>query len=67
MEHIHSYTPDEETCPECGGHVYECFIGSRWVKTSTYIFRSWTGKRRIDGENYNGPVYVLGTEEVYDA
>jgi rRNA maturation protein Nop10 len=23
LEHYHTYTPDEEACPECGGHVYE--------------------------------------------
>lgn len=65
LEHYHPRTDDEARCDECGGHVYEVSIRGRWAKTSAYIFRSWSGPRRIDGENYNGPVYLLGTEEVH--
>jgi hypothetical protein len=67
LEHFHTYTDDEARCYLCGGHVYEVSIRGRWHKTSAYMFRSWTGSRRIDGENYNGPVYFLGTEEVHHA
>ena len=31
-----------------------------WVSVSYYIFRSWTGNRRLDGVAYNGPVVILG-------
>lgn len=31
----------------------------KWVEVSETIFRSWTGFRRINGEDYHGPVYVF--------
>jgi len=67
LTHIHSYTPDERTCDECGGHVYEVQTrpGGSWCKTSQWMFRSWSGARRIDGEPFDGPVYILGNREVY--
>jgi hypothetical protein len=34
----------------------------KWSVVSYYVFRSWTGKRRISGKPYKGPVFVLGTE-----
>jgi hypothetical protein len=33
-----------------------------WVRVEETIFRSWTGPRRLNGEDYTGPVYVLGTD-----
>lgn len=66
LSHVHNYTPDEAHCESCGGHVYEILLHNTWHQTTAYIFRSWTGARRIDGENYNGPVYVLGTKEVHN-
>jgi hypothetical protein len=32
-----------------------------WIQVSSYIFRSWTGPRRINGEPYDGPVFYLGS------
>ncbi len=29
-----------------------------------YIFRSWTGKRFLNGKRYYGPRYILGTNEL---
>jgi hypothetical protein len=37
---------------------------SEWVKVTEYIFRSWTGQRRINGVEYHGPCYYLGTDEI---
>jgi hypothetical protein len=65
LGHVHTYTPDEDACDECGGHVYEVKVNGRWCKTSAYIFRSWTGPRRLDGKDYNGPIFILGSEEVH--
>ena len=28
-----------------------------WVEATPVIFRSWSGPRRINGEEYHGPVY----------
>ena len=29
------------------------------------IFRSWTGERRINGDEHHGPVYALGSDVPY--
>jgi hypothetical protein len=42
----------------------EIMVNGYWVAVTEYIFRSWTGKRRIDGVEHDGPVYVLGTNEL---
>ena len=31
----------------------------KWVEVTYDIFRSWTGGRRIDGEPFDGKVYML--------
>ena len=41
----------------------EIKVKSNWVPTTSEIFRSWTGHRRIWGMEYHGPVYVLGKDE----
>ena len=63
LQHLHSWTPDERACGECGGHVYEVQIreGGPFVKVTAYIFRSWSGARKLDGEPFTGPVYILGS------
>lgn len=33
-----------------------------WVRVDEFIFRSWTGPRRLNGETYLGPVYLLGSD-----
>jgi hypothetical protein len=38
--------------------------GDRWCKTSFEMFRSWGGKRRINGKPYEGPVYNFLTNNV---
>ena len=43
-------------------------LGStRWVKVDEGIFRSWTGSRRLNGEDYTGPVFILGSDVLADA
>lgn len=43
----------------------EIIINNRWCKVASGEFRSWTGPRRIDGVEYNGPVYTYLTNEVH--
>lgn len=50
-----------ETGALCG--PVEIKVNSSWVPTTSEIFRSWTGQRRIWGVEYHGPVYVLGKKE----
>ena len=33
-----------------------------WVEVSENIFRSWTGPRQLNGQDYTGPVYLLGSD-----
>lgn len=40
--------------------MYEILVNDQWVKVSWYIFRSWTGERRLDGLKYYGPAAVIG-------
>ena len=35
-----------------------------WCETSVEMFRSWGGKRRINGKLYEGPVYNFLTNNV---
>lgn len=44
--------------------VLEIKIHGIWHKVSPYIFRSWSGARRIDDKEVEGPVYFLGSNEV---
>lgn len=34
-----------------------------WISVNAFAFRSYTGERRVDGKPYEGPVYILGTNE----
>ena len=34
---------------------------SRWLRVPPTDFRSFDGKRRIQGEEYEGPLYAYGT------
>jgi hypothetical protein len=43
---------------------YEIKINGSWAEVTSYIFRSWSGKRRIDGVDAIGPVYYLGSKKV---
>lgn len=63
LEHVHSLNTDEDNCEECGGHLYEIRLYGRWRKVTAYIFRSWSGERRLDLNMYQGPVYYLGTTD----
>lgn len=36
----------------------------RWIEVSEYIFRSWSGPRKLMGGLYHAPVYFLGSNKV---
>lgn len=42
---------------------YEILLNNRWLKVSEYIWRSFTGARCRDGKVWQGPRYILGTED----
>jgi len=33
----------------------------RWYRVTCIDFRSWDGKRKIQGQEYEGPLYAYGT------
>lgn len=35
-----------------------------WFRVTCRDFRSWDGKRRIQGEEYEGPLYAYGTNRL---
>ena len=37
-----------------------------WCRVTSREFRSFNGKRRISGQEYNGPVYLYGTNYLAD-
>ena len=41
----------------------EVQINEKWFRTTPREFRSWKGKRRIDGVEYEGPIYFFGTNK----
>jgi hypothetical protein len=45
--------------------IYEIKVHGGWITVNYYIFRSWGGQRRVNGADYGGPVYLLGTDTVY--
>ena len=47
-------------------HKFEIFYSrsNTWIEVDEYIFRSWGGRRMIDGEEWVGPTYYLGSEDV---
>lgn len=42
----------------------EIETGLGWVEVNEITFRSWMGRRKLNGGLYNGPVYGLGTDEI---
>lgn len=42
----------------------EIKVNGMFVKVSEWIFRSWSGERRINGKAYHHHVFYLGTDEV---
>jgi hypothetical protein len=41
----------------------EVQLNGNWYRTTAREFRSWGGKRRIDGVEYNGTLYYYGTNK----
>lgn len=45
------------------GPVLEVQVGAAWVEASGPEWRSWTGRRMVNGEEVHGPVYVFGSPD----
>lgn len=44
--------------------VFEIVTNGSWIKVDVYIFRSYTGQRRLNGRAWLGPVFMLGKSEI---
>jgi len=45
---------------------HEISIGSDYiVRVTESLWSAWTGRRYLNGEEYHGPVYKMGTDSVY--
>jgi len=58
----------ERRCSDWNGAMLgklEILVRRSWVEVSNYIFRSWAGERKKDGAPHYGPVYLVGSEEVF--
>jgi hypothetical protein len=42
--------------------MYEIQANKQWLTVTHNIFRSWGGKRRLNGKPYHGPMFYLGTK-----
>lgn len=46
--------------------LYEVGLGQTFTPTSADVFDAWTGPRRLNGLDYHGPIFNLGTSIAYD-
>lgn len=46
--------------------ISDNFFGTRWAETSSEMFRSWSGDRRINGVAFNEPVYKFLSNETVE-
>jgi len=48
------------------GSFQEILIAGNVLVVDNDLWRSWTGIRFLNGEEYHGPVYVMGTQKLYE-
>ena len=46
--------------------ISDNFFGTRWTETSSEMFRSWSGDRRINGVAFNESVYKFLSNETVE-
>ena len=57
---LNELVPDRIFDDSVGNTVYQVQCSSEWIEVTEAIFRSWTGLRRVNGEDHHGPVYKFG-------
>jgi hypothetical protein len=43
-----------------GEALLGCEVNGQWVEVHRYIFRTWSGLKRLNGKMYYGPSCLLG-------
>jgi hypothetical protein len=56
-------SPSRDFDDSIGEKVLQVMHGEEWIEVTEMVFRSWTGHRRINGEDHHGPVYNFGKVE----
>ena len=57
--------PETPTDDVAAGPLLEVKVNKSWVETTEDVFRSWTGLRRVNGEEHHGDVFPLGSDKLY--
>jgi len=52
---------DDELVPSLS---MEIMAGDEYVAAAPEVWRAWTGQRRLWGQEYHGPVYPLGKDDM---
>ena len=50
-------------------NVYEievCSVSEHWRKVSWFTFRSWPGRRRVNGQEFHGRVFYFMSPKVWN-
>jgi len=60
------YSPKRNFDDSIGQKILQVSLGENdtWIEVTEDLFKSWTGLRRINGEDYHGPIYNLGSNDV---
>lgn len=45
--------------------VYEAVLLGKSIFLTEATWRSWTGRRWVNGAEYHGPVFLMGTKTLY--
>ena len=48
------------------GDLLEISMGGQIIPVDKFLWNSWTGVRYLNGDEYHGPVYMMGTSKLYD-
>ena len=45
--------------------LLEIYVTCGLVSVKRELWRSWTGRRFVNGDEHHGPIFVMGSEEKY--
>jgi fibrillarin-like rRNA methylase len=60
VDEFNVLSPERIFDDSIGEKIYQVAYGEELVEVTETTFRSWTGFRMINGEDYHGVVYTLG-------
>lgn len=60
-EELALLSPKRNFDDSVGDRILQVKHESSWIEVTEEVFRSWTGLRRINGDDHHGPIYGFGT------